>query len=242
MTPAREIMANLAVFHNGDWDKIYEVVQRKDYDKRLDGLSNGMNYITVFDEHFPEKLSQSYKQPFALFYKGNLDLLKSDKIISVISSREQSSEFHNIVDELLKGTNHTLIIGGNTASDMYISTICNKIIVVLPCGIDYKGEQTAIVDTVVSNGGLVLSEYPKDTPPNSNTFKARIRIMEGIATDTLAIEVKPMSSGLMRATLAVSIDNKVYAVPKSITDKTYINNELIYEGATPCYKRDVLDN
>lgn len=241
MTDANKILANLAVFHNGDWAKINSSLQDKKLDFLSERLSDGMDYITLlYNDYYPEKLKiKTGKPPFVLFYKGDLSLLKNDNILSVISSRNHSDDFDSDVDTLLKDTDRVLICGGSL-SDSSIIKLTNKIIAVLPCGIDYKGDYTALVDTIVSNGGLVLSEYPKDTPPSQNSCMFRNRIIEGIARDTLVIEARNMSGSLVRLNLATQFNNNVFVVPKRLKDSDFINNELIYEGATPCYSKEVL--
>ena len=72
---ARNILIALSLKHNGDWDKIYEDIQNKTLveDTYTQQAENIKNVITILDEEYPQQLKNSFKPPFVLFYKGNIN-------------------------------------------------------------------------------------------------------------------------------------------------------------------------
>ena len=91
-----DILIYFAIKYEGDWDKIYsainkkEKVEQKDLEETL--AKNTSKCITLISDNYPQKLKTIYKPPFVLFYKGNIDLLNTqNKTIGVVGSRKNSS-------------------------------------------------------------------------------------------------------------------------------------------------------
>ena len=65
---ARDIVIALWIKCDGDWDKIYQMILKKEdidvkeYLKDVDTT----RYITILDEEYPKDLKMSYKPPFVL--------------------------------------------------------------------------------------------------------------------------------------------------------------------------------
>lgn len=242
MIEANKVLIHFSLKYKGDHDLIYKAIETKEKCDNENVLTTDENCITILDDNYPQNFkTKCFKPPFVLYYKGNVDLLKSEKILSVIVSRKESSSFRYVATDLLSDIKVPIVICGHKSPTAFITTLSNKIILVLPCGIDYKGLETSLVDTVVSNGGLVLTEYPKDTPPTTQNCGFRYRLVESLANKTLVLETTPNSGGIVRYNFALSYGNDIYAVPKDCSDKEWANNEMIYEGAIPClYKQDLM--
>ena len=73
----------------------------------------GIGYITIFSEEYPKSLLSTYNPPYALFYIGNLDLLKN-KMIAVIGARnctQYGIEVTKVIAKELTENNVTIVSG-----------------------------------------------------------------------------------------------------------------------------------
>ena len=104
---------------------------------------------------------------------------------------------------------------------------------VLGCGLDlaYPPEHSEMMEAISING-MVLSEYPPGTPPLSQNFPARNRIISGISDGVVVVEAPEKSGELITANYALQQGRDVFAVPGDITrGHSRGTNSLIRQGA-----------
>lgn len=127
-----DILVYFAYKYEGDFDKIYEAIKRKEriddelYDKVC---SLNLQAVTCLDEDYPEALKHIYQSPFVLFYRGDLSLLKNTVRLAVVGSREPSDyglKATKVLLEELLSESETVIVSG------------------LALGIDKMAHQTAL--------------------------------------------------------------------------------------------------
>ena len=110
----------------------------------------------------------------------------------------------------------------------------DKTAVVLGCGLNrvYPSENRSLFNEIVNNGGVILSEFPFDTPPNPGNFPARNRVISALS-DVVVICQSPARSGaLITARWALDQGKDVWAVPGDPYDmRNYGSNKLIYDGS-----------
>ena len=139
--------------YNGDWNKIYnalkyhELVSKESIESlKNDVLNNKIDFFTLLDENiYPKSFEKMKKAPFLMYFKGNIDLLKSLDI-------SKKNEFC-ILDA------KQYLLYGNIIEFLLTSGI--KIILVLPCGFEINFIKNAIKSTIPDNL-LIISEYPSN--------------------------------------------------------------------------------
>lgn len=57
-------------------------------------------YITIFDDEYPDELKEINCPPFVLFYRGNINLLKEKKLCLVSLENNHSTKL--LLDQFIK--------------------------------------------------------------------------------------------------------------------------------------------
>lgn len=239
----KEILVYLSIIHQGNWNKIYQDILDKRSINKEDALKkvNELNcsYVTILDSEYPISLKCIYKPPFVLFYKGNLNLLNNNKKkIAVIGSRNNSDYGKRITQTICKELvdNDIIIVSGLARGiDAIAHNNClqnnGQAIAVLGNGLDviYPKENELLYKKIPEQG-LLISEYPANTPPNSEHFPNRNRIISGISDGVAVMEAKHKSGTMNTVSHALEDGKPIFCV----CDRVYNNsgcNKLIKEGA-----------
>lgn len=202
---------------------------------------NNIKIIKCIDKEYPNRLLHIYDYPILLYAKGDVQLLNSDKTISIVGSREcteygrkitkrisflMASENYIVISGMAKGIDSCAHIGALEAN--------GKTIVVLGCGIEYiyPKENEKLYHSIIKNSGLIISEFPLSTRPDKTYFPMRNRIIAGLADKVLVTEARQKSGSIITAELALEQGKDIYAIPGNITSKqSQGTNELIKDGA-----------
>jgi DNA processing protein len=84
----------------------------------------------------------------------------------------------------------------------------------------------------IAQQGLLLSEYPLNTPPTTANFPQRNRLIAGLSQGCLVVEAATRSGSLITAKQAVDMGKEVFAIPGSIhTTVSKGCHDLIKQGA-----------
>lgn len=207
--------------------------------------------INTNSKYYPERLRNIDDPPKELYCLGNLDLLNYKNNIAMIGSRNCSSygeraakdfaynlakEDICIVSGLAKGIDSFSHIGALNAK--------GKTIAVLGSGLDniYPKENIKLVEDIIKNDGLVISEYPLGTKPLKYHFPARNRIISGLSDSVLVVEARKNSGTNITVDFALEQGKDVFVIPGNIYSKTSDGtNFLITEGAIPVLSyKDIL--
>jgi hypothetical protein len=124
-------------------------------------LNNKIDFFTLLDENiYPKSLEKMKKAPFLMYFKGNIDLLKSLDISKknefCILDAKQYLLYADLVEFLL--------------------TSGVKIILVLPCGFEINFIKNAIESTIPDNL-LIISEYPSNFSYTKSTQNRTFEII-----------------------------------------------------------------
>lgn len=237
-----------------DWEKIFPAVikdgkgrvyniNRASREKQADGIlrsleEKGYFALTLVSEDYPENLKVISDPPLVLYGAGRRELLRRRRFC-IVGSRmtppwaekqartfsEQLSCRFVIVTGLAEGGDRAAIDGALDSGNL---------ISVLPCGLDHCYPQAHIsLKEKIRSRGLLLSEYPPETPSKKFYFPARNRILAGLSEGVLVVSARANRSGaLITAGHAAEFGRDVFAFPYNIGFTQGSGcNELIKKGA-----------
>ena len=185
-----------------------------------------MNYdfITINDDIYPECLKEISDPPEKLYYKGNLELLKSERMIAVVGTRNPSSYGKLCCEYMIKKMSKadiTIVSGFAKGIDSIAHKTSlitgTKTIAVIASGLDivYPASNLSLYREIEEKG-LILTEYEPGTKPFKGNFPQRNRIIAGLSKGVIVVESKDRGGSLITADLALEYNRDVYAVPGDI--------------------------
>lgn len=231
LTMNKTTLIAYALKNKGNYEKILN-----DIKKQIEvDLKDCDNAITIFDDIYPKNLLFLKDPPLVLFYKGNIDLLRSaKKKIAIVGSRQPNAYATKATVSIVKELNDESVIisGGAKGIDTIAHETAKETIAVLGCGIDYvyPKENTDLFKKIEKEG-LLLSEYPGSLAPEKQNFLKRNRIVAALADEIYVMQISKMSGTLNTVNNALELNKEVRVLPMSIFEKDVINNKLIDEGA-----------
>jgi DNA processing protein len=131
-----------------------------------------------------------------------------------------------------------LAYGVDAASHRGALDAKGKTIAVVGSGIDdltlYPRANLRLAQEILANGGLIISENPEGTKPQTWDFIKRNRLIAALARATIVVEAPIKSGALTTAKYALELGREVYAVPgDALRENTRGSNGLIASGASP---------
>ena len=182
------------------------------------------NYFTIEDDIYPQCLKEISNPPLKLYYKGNLDLLKDERLIAVVGTRNPSSYGKLCCEYMVKkmtSANITIVSGFAKGIDSIAHKTSllagGKTIAVIASGLDivYPASNLSLYREIEEKG-LILSEYEEGVKPFKSNFPQRNRIIAGLSKGVIVVESKNRGGSLITADLALEFNRDVYAVPGDI--------------------------
>lgn len=216
----------------------------------LKKIFNEFPNISILDDIYPIRLREIYNPPVLLFYKGNLDLLKKQKI-AFVGSREATQDGIQAVNKLIKELDNQFVIVSGLArgidSTSHISSIKNggETIAVIGTGLDiYYPLRNKTLQEYISKNHLILTEYESGERALKFHFPERNRIIAGLSRGIVVVEAKIRSGSLITAERAMEEGRDVFAVPGSISKGNSDGcNHLIQQGAKLVFTgNDILED
>ena len=195
---------------------------------------------TIFDPEYPAFLRETFKPPWVLYSRGDLELLQKKKLLAVVGSRLATNYGKKAIELLFPSLiehKYVIVSGLALGIDAHAHATAIKLkgqtIGVIAGGFQhlYPKENISLAQEMMKNH-LVISEYPPNTRPQKWHFPMRNRIIAGISQGTLVVEAKKSSGSLITANYAIQEGREVFSVPGLISSTYSIGtNELIQQGA-----------
>ena len=210
-----------------------------------------IHFLMYEDALYPKRLKEIYLPPVVLFYKGRLELFNRLSI-GIVGARDHTEYSKEALEYLLPDIleRKVSIISGlargvDSLAHQLTLELNGETIAVIGNGINicYPKENQSLYDAI-GKKGLILSEYPLDSPPLKFHFPYRNRIIAGLSHGLCVIEAKLHSGSLITANVALTENRQVFALPGNITSEySKGTNELITAGAFPIRNaNDILDS
>ena len=203
----------------------------------------GAQIIIQTSPLYPKKLLSLRDAPALLYIVGNAELLSHTPTVSVVGTRNASVMGRKIVSKLaFELTENNVLIASGMARGidssahkgaMYAKSQKGPTVAVLGTGIDkvYPQENEALYRQIASQG-LLVSEYPMNTPAQTGNFPRRNRIVAALADAVLVGEATHKSGSLITAKLAQDYGRMIFAIPGSVADaRSEGPNFLLKNGA-----------
>lgn len=237
-----------------EYQNLVDIATSGKIQHHLNGLKqNNIGVICIDDKEYPLNLKNIAQPPYILYYKGNIDLLKTD-CIAIVGSRvctrygaDQAEKFagdlakadFTIVSGLAEGIDTHAHIGALKAK--------GKTIAVMAGGLNniYPAINTNFAKQIVQQDGLLISENVPTFTPKNYSFIQRNRIIAGVSLGVFSPEMGLKSGAMHTINFALDEGRQVFVLPGNVTSSASAGaNELIrnLQGACVLEPKDIANN
>lgn len=198
--------------------------------------------VALTDPKYPALLKQIPDNPYIIYMKGDLACLDLP-LIAIVGSRKLTEYGNRVTRGFAKelAANNICVVSGlafgiDAMAHRGALDAKGRTIAVLGNSLDSESisprSNFQLSEEIISNGGLLISEFPVKTSADVWTFPARNRIMAGMSLGTLVVEAAEKSGSLITANLALDYNREVFAIPGSIfSPQSVATHQLIKAGA-----------
>ncbi len=169
----------------------------------------GLQYVSILDDRYPERLRDIHEAPPFLFARGLLD--PDDQAVSVVGSRDaspQGLEIARTVAGMLVDEGLTVLSGLakgiDSAAHAEALARGGRTVAVVATGLRrvYPAANRDLQEAIAAKG-LVISQFWPDAPPQKHQFLMRNATMSGYGLATFVVEAGEMSGARAQARMAV---------------------------------------
>lgn len=207
--------------------------------RMLDSLAGDM-VLTVADADYPPLLAEIHTAPFALFLRGNRQIL-SRETVSIVGTREPSAAGRQAAQKIaahFAAHGQVVVSGIARGIDAVVHHAAleagGMTCAVLPNGFNhlYPLENRDIYELARSSDKvLLLSEYTPDERPQRYQFVRRNRIIAGLSSTTVVIEAGIKSGAMITVNHALDEGRDVAALSHPTLANNAGGDRLVSEGA-----------
>ena len=200
----------------------------------------GGDILLLDDGVYPSALREIYDPPIVLYVKGAWSECLDSPCVGVVGSRKCSTYGQNsalMLSRDLAQRGVTVVSGFargiDAAAHRGALEAGGRTVAVLGTGIDqvYPRDHKKLATEVLDGGGALVSQFPLGTPPVSENFPYRNRIISGLSLGVVVVEASEYSGSLITARLAMEQNREVFAVPGNITSRNSFGTNYLIKGA-----------
>jgi DNA processing protein len=200
----------------------------------------GGDILLLDDGVYPSSLREIYDPPIVLYVKGAWSDCLDRPCIGVVGSRRCSTYGQNAATMLARdlAERGVTVVSGfargiDAAAHRGALEASGRTVAVLGTGIDevYPRDHKKLAAEILDRGGALVSQFPLGTPPVSENFPYRNRIISGLSLGVVVVEASENSGSLITARLAMEQNREVFAVPGNITSRNSFGTNYLIKGA-----------
>jgi DNA processing protein len=209
--------------------------------REIEGLTRLCGEALILtDERYPALLRETYDPPIVIYCLGAFEAAFSQPVVAIVGSRRCSTYGRNVAEKLSRelAERGITVVSGlargiDSAAHRGALDGGGLTVGVMGTGLDgvYPKENRRLASRIIEQGALI-TEFPLATPPVSQNFPFRNRVISGLSLGVMVVEGAERSGSLITARLAYEQGRDVFAVPGNITSaKSFGPNYLIKDGA-----------
>lgn len=199
---------------------------------------HNINAVYYTDEAYPHRLLEAPDAPVMFYSLGRCDL-ESAHVISVVGTRHATQYGIRFCDTLIGELSQRLpdlVVVSGLAYGIDIAAHRAALkhgvptVAVLPRGLNriYPAMHRNEAIAIARNGGMLLTDYTSQDEVQKSNFLARNRIVAALSDCTVIVESAGAGGALVTASLAMSYNRDVMAVPGRCGDEFSVGcNKLI---------------
>jgi len=215
-----------------DWQKISLIINQ--------AQQCGCEILTFDQACYPPLLKEIFDPPLVLFTKGNQRLLTKQQL-AIVGSRGATFSALDFTKKIASQLAQQKIVitsglalGIDAAAHSGALTFSESTIAVVATGLDsvYPTRHRQLAKDILSQNGLIISEFLPGTVAKAGHFPRRNRLISGLSVGVLVVEAEIKSGSLITARCALEQNREVFAVPGSVNNpKSKGCHWLIKQGA-----------
>src|SRR6185369_10255489 len=200
----------------------------------------GGDILLLDDGVYPSPLREIYDPPIVIYVKGSWSQCLDQPCIAVVGSRRCSTYGQNAALMIARDLAHrgVTVVSGfargiDGAAHRGALEAGGRTVAVLGTGIDecYPRDHRRLAAEILDKGGALVTQFPLGTPPVSENFPYRNRIISGLSLGVVVVEASENSGSLITARLAMEQNREVFAIPGNITSRNSFGTNYLIKGA-----------
>ena len=185
----------------------------------------GVQVVTSSDRSYPRRLASVELPPPVLFVQGAVEALDAVSAVAIVGTRRPTEVGRRTAARIataIAGTGASVVSGLATGIDgaAHAATLHAGGVTVAVLG---SGHATLfprvhrrLADSIIRDGGAVVSELAPDVEATRGTFPRRNRVISGLADATVVVEAPARSGALITASWALEQGRECFLVPGPI--------------------------
>ncbi|HEV2765583.1 MAG TPA: DNA-processing protein DprA [Pyrinomonadaceae bacterium] len=200
----------------------------------------GAEVLCLDDGAYPALLREIPDPPLTLYARGAWAECLDAPCVALVGSRRASTYGQNVALMLARdlASRGVTVVSGlargvDAAAHRGALEACGRTVGVLGTGVDdvYPRDHGKLFGEILARGGAVVSQFPLGTPPVSENFPYRNRIISGLSLGVVVVEAAENSGSLITARLALEQGREVFAVPGNITSRNSFGTNYLIKSA-----------
>lgn len=172
--------------------------------------------------------------PFELYAKGNTSLMNQGNRIAIIGARDATAEECDIAYRLGAFYSSQIVVSGLAKGiDTFAHRGCvdakGKSIAVVATGLDlvYPKENQDLEESILENGGLILSEQSAGTKATPRRLVARTRLQMALADKVIVVACEKESGTMHAVDYAIKLGKPIFAIDNMRSGNRYLIEEAL---------------